>query len=200
MLDYCKMTDTELVMMSRNGDASAEEFLMKKYSRLVRKEIRFLFIMGADSDDLLQEGMIGLVKAIRGYVPENNASFSTFATVCVRRQIRTAITSYNRKKHSPLNTYVSFYSGEDEGADMIDIMCESDIDNPEKIVLAEEKRNEIYKDIEEKLSDMEKDILRLYLRGLSYSDISMETGKNEKAVNNALTRIRLKLKERKPEN
>ena len=93
MLDYCKMTDTELVMMSRNGDASAEEFLMKKYSRLVRKEIRFLFIMGADSDDLLQEGMIGLVKAIRGYVPENNASFSTFATVCVRRQIRTAITS-----------------------------------------------------------------------------------------------------------
>ena len=200
MLDYCKMTDTELVMMSRNGDAAAEEFLMKKYSRLVRKEIRFLFIMGADSDDLLQEGMIGLVKAIRGYVPENNASFSTFATVCVRRQIRTAITSYNRKKHSPLNTYVSFYSGEDEGADMIDIMCESDIDNPEKIVLAEEKRNEIYKDIEEKLSDMEKDILRLYLRGLSYSDISMETGKNEKAVNNALTRIRLKLKERKPEN
>ena len=200
MLDYCKMTDTELVMMSRNGDASAEEFLMKKYSRLVRKEIRFLFIMGADSDDLLQEGMIGLVKAIRGYVPENNASFSTFATVCVRRQIRTAITSYNRKKHSPLNTYVSFYSGEDEGADMIDIMCESDIDNPEKIVLAEEKRNEIYKDIEEKLSDMEKDILMLYLRGLSYSDISMETGKNEKAVNNALTRIRLKLKERKPEN
>ncbi|SCW58255.1 RNA polymerase sporulation-specific sigma factor [Eubacterium ruminantium] len=200
MLDYFKMTDTELVMMSRNGDASAEEFLMKKYSRLVRKEIRFLFIMGADSDDLLQEGMIGLVKAIRGYVPENNASFSTFATVCVRRQIRTAITSYNRKKHSPLNTYVSFYSGEDEGADMIDIMCESDIDNPEKIVLAEEKRNEIYKDIEEKLSDMEKDILRLYLRGLSYSDISMETGKNEKAVNNALTRIRLKLKERKPEN
>ena len=200
MLDYCKMTDTELVMMSRNGDASAEEFLMKKYSRLVRKEIRFLFIMGADSDDLLQEGMIGLVKAIRGYAPENNASFSTFATVCVRRQIRTAITSYNRKKHSPLNTYVSFYSGEDEGADMIDIMCESDIDNPEKIVLAEEKRNEIYKDIEEKLSDMEKDILRLYLRGLSYSDISMETGKNEKAVNNALTRIRLKLKERKPEN
>ena len=194
------MTDTELVMMSRNGDASAEEFLMKKYSRLVRKEIRFLFIMGADSDDLLQEGMIGLVKAIRGYVPENNASFSTFATVCVRRQIRTAITSYNRKKHSPLNTYVSFYSGEDEGADMIDIMCESDIDNPEKIVLAEEKRNEIYKDIEEKLSDMEKDILMLYLRGLSYSDISMETGKNEKAVNNALTRIRLKLKERKPEN
>ena len=194
------MTDTELVMMSRNGDASAEEFLMKKYSRLVRKEIRFLFIMGADSDDLLQAGMIGLVKAIRGYVPENNASFSTFATVCVRRQIRTAITSYNRKKHSPLNTYVSFYSGEDEGADMIDIMCESDIDNPEKIVLAEEKRNEIYKDIEEKLSDMEKDILRLYLRGLSYSDISMETGKNEKAVNNALTRIRLKLKERKPEN
>ncbi len=194
------MTDTELVMMSRNGDASAEEFLMKKYSRLVRKEIRFLFIMGADSDDLLQEGMIGLVKAIRGYVPEGNASFSTFATVCVRRQIRTAITSYNRKKHSPLNTYVSFYSGEDEGADMIDIMCESDIDNPEKIVLAEEKRNEIYKDIEEKLSDMEKDILRLYLRGLSYSDISMETGKNEKAVNNALTRIRLKLKERKPEN
>ena len=194
------MTDTELVMMSRNGDASAEEFLMKKYSRLVRKEIRFLFIMGADSDDLLQEGMIGLVKAIRGYVPENNASFSTFATVCVRRQIRTAITSYNRKKHSPLNTYVSFYSGEDEGADMIDIMCESDIDNPEKIVLAEEKKNEIYKDIEEKLSDMEKDILRLYLRGLSYSDISMETGKNEKAVNNALTRIRLKLKERKPEN
>lgn len=200
MLDYFKMTDTELVMMSRNGDASAEEFLMKKYSRLVRKEIRFLFIMGADSDDLLQEGMIGLVKAIRGYVPENNASFSTFATVCVRRQIRTAITSYNRKKHSPLNTYVSFYSGEDEGADMIDIMCESDIDNPEKIVLAEEKRNEIYKDIEEKLSDMEKDILRLYLSGLSYSDISMETGKNEKAVNNALTRIRLKLKERKPEN
>ena len=194
------MTDTELVMMSRNGDASAEEFLMKKYSRLVRKEIRFLFIMGADSDDLLQEGMIGLVKAIRGYVPENNASFSTFATVCVRRQIRTAITSYNRKKHSPLNTYVSFYSCEDEVADMIDIMCESDIDNPEKIVLAEEKRNEIYKDIEEKLSDMEKDILRLYLRGLSYSDISMETGKNEKAVNNALTRIRLKLKERKPEN
>jgi len=192
MKDYSAMTDAELVTAAKD-DADAEGYLLKKYSRLVRKEIRFLFIVGADSDDLLQEGMIGLVKAIRGYEPEKYAVFSTFATICVRRQVRTAITSYNRKKHTPLNSYVSFYS-EDGSGEISDIAGDSDFDNPENIVLAEEKRDEIFREIEEKLSSFEKKILELYLNGLSYSEISQETGKNEKSVNNALVRIRSKLK------
>ncbi|MCR5148082.1 MAG: sigma-70 family RNA polymerase sigma factor [Eubacterium sp.] len=194
MNDYSVMTDEELITASKT-DAGAEEYLMKKYSRLVRKEIRFLFIVGADSDDLLQEGMIGLVKAIRGYDPEKYAVFSTFATICVRRQVRTAITTYNRKKHTPLNTYISFNSEDGDGSAFSDVMGGDDkLDNPENIVIAEEKRNEIYKEIEKKLSPLEKKILNLYLKGLSYSEISLETGKNEKSVNNALTRIRSKLK------
>ena len=197
MLDYDKMTDEELVMAAHGNDHAAEEALLQRYSRLVRKEIRFLFIVGADSDDLLQEGMIGLVKAIRDFRPDNGAVFSTFATVCVRRQIRTAITASNRQKHIPLNSYVSFYSGEDDGeGDLSNVLGDSEMENPENIILAEEKRKERYKAIEDKLSSFEKKVLGLYLKGLSYSDIAQEINKNVKSVNNALTRIRIKLSEK----
>lgn len=196
MLEYDKMTDEELVMASHDKDHAAEEYLLQRYSRLVRKEIRFLFIVGADSDDLLQEGMIGLVKAIRDFKPENGAVFSTFATTCVRRQIRTAITASNRQKHMPLNSYVSFYSGDDGSTDLSNVLGDSQMDNPENIILAEEKREERFKAIESKLSTFEKRVLSLYLRGLSYADISQELGKDTKSVNNALTRIRLKLSEK----
>ena len=195
MLDYEKMTDGELVMASHNKDLNAEETLLQRYSRLVRKEIRFLFIVGADSDDLLQEGMIGLVKAIRDFRPGSDSTFMTFATICVRRQIRSAITASNRKKHIPLNSYISFYSG-DDGDDLTNVLGQSETDNPENIILAEEKRAERYRAIENKLSAYEKKVLLLYLRGLSYQEIASELGKNEKSINNALTRIRLKLSER----
>lgn len=196
MLEYDKMTDEELVMASHDKDHAAEEFLLQRYSRLVRKEIRFLFIVGADSDDLLQEGMIGLVKAIRDFKPDNGAVFSTFATTCVRRQIRTAITASNRLKHMPLNSYVSFYSDDDGETDLSNVLGNSEMDNPESIILAEEKREERYRAIESKLSPFEKKVLALYLRGLSYADISQELDKSIKSVNNALTRIRLKLSEK----
>ena len=193
MLDYEKMTDEELVMIAHNKDVRAEEVLLQRYSRLVRKEIRFLFIVGADSDDLLQEGMIGLVKAIRDFKPDNGTAFMTFATICVRRQIRTAITASNRQKHLPLNSYISFYSGEDGEDDLSNVLGDSELDNPENIILAEERRQERYKAIEDKLSAYEKKVLLLYLRGFSYQEIAQEINKNEKSVNNELTRIRLKL-------
>ena len=196
MLDYEKMTDEELVMTAHNKDMVAEEVLLQRYSRLVRKEIRFLFIVGADSDDLLQEGMIGLVKAIRDFKPDNGTGFMTFATICVRRQIRTAITASNRQKHLPLNSYISFYSGDDGEDDLSNVLGDSELDNPENIILAEERRRERFRAIEDKLSPFEKKVLKLYLKGLSYSDIAQEINKNVKSVNNALTRIRIKLSEK----
>ena len=193
--DYSTYSDTELVKMSKSGDFDAEEYLIKKYSYIVRYEIRFLYIVGAEVEDLMQEGMIGLFSAIRSYDVASKAKFSTFATTCIRNRVNTFIKTSNREKHIPLNTYISIYSGEDE-EDEVPIY-EQLIDEspgPEEEVIEGERFREMYAELDKRLSDVEGTVAKLYISGKSRSEIAASIGKDEKSVNNALTRIRNKLK------
>lgn len=193
--DYGTYSDTELVKMSKEGDFDAEEYLIKKYSYIVRYEIRFLYIVGAEGEDLMQEGMIGLFSAIRSYDVNSKVKFSTFATTCIRNRVNTFIKTSNREKHIPLNTYISIYSGEDE-EDEVPIYEQliDDSPGPEEEVIESERFREMYAELDKRLSAVEGAVARLYISGKSRSEIADAIGKDEKSVNNALTRIRNKLK------
>ena len=193
-MDYTSYSDDELIEMINSGDEDAEEYLIKKYLPLVKKEVRFLYLAGAEIEDLLQEGMIGLFHAIRKY-DTTKSGFSTFATLCVRCQIQTAITRSNRQKHAPLNYYISIYAT-DEDSDMVlsDAIEDTKIMDPEERILKDEHIREMYHEIDTKLSTVEQIVAREYINGMSYSEIAGKIGKDEKAVNNALTRIRTKLR------
>lgn len=194
-MDYDLLNDEEVITLIHNGQTSAIEYMLKKYSPLVKKSIRTLYLIGADTEDLSQEGMIGLFKAIQGYQTNNTASFYTFAKLCIDRQIYSAIKASNRKKHSPLNSYISFYSrmNEDE-IELIDNLEASMNSNPEQIVLDRENTMNIEVILDEHLSNMEKQVLALYLDGKSYSDIATKLGKTNKSIDNAIQRIRDKVK------
>lgn len=189
-------TDEELVHRSQSGDRVAEELLLKRYSGLVKKEIRFLFLVGAEVEDLAQEGMIGLVKAIRDYTPLRGAAFRTYATSCVRNQIRSAITAAGRMKHQPLNTYISIYGDPSEEGEQLltERALMEELGNPETVVLLKERLEEREEQIRQKLSRMERTVAELFLAGYSYAEIAERMGKDERSVNNALTRARNKLK------
>lgn len=194
-MDYTTHNDEEIIALIQNGEADATEYMLKKYYPLVKKSIRTLYLIGADTEDLSQEGMIGLFKAIQSFQPNNNASFYTFAKLCIDRQIYSAIKASNRKKHNPLNSYISFYSriNEDE-MELIDNL-EAGLDsNPEQIILDRENTTNIEAILEKHLSKMEKQVLTLYLEGKSYSDIASELGKTSKSIDNAIQRIRDKVK------
>ncbi len=194
-LDYTNMTDNEILELIRSRDDDAMEFLIKKYSFIVKKEIRTMYIIGAETEDLYQEGMIGLFKAIRDFETDKGAVFSTFATLCVKNQIKTAVTTANRKKHQPLNQYISIYSSLDEyGVDNETLFIDDGVKtNPEKRILAIENQNELIKTILDNLSKMEIKVLNYYLNGLSYDEIGERINKSNKSVNNALQRIRNKI-------
>lgn len=194
-MDYTILNDEEIIELIQKGQADATEYMLKKYYPLVKKSIRTLYLIGADTEDLSQEGMIGLFKAIQSFQPDNNASFYTFAKVCIDRQIYSAIKASNRKKHSPLNSYISFYSkiNEDE-MELIDNLEAGMDSNPEQIVLDRENTTSIEEILDEHLSKMEKQVLSLYLEGKSYSDIASELGKTSKSIDNAIQRIRDKVK------
>jgi RNA polymerase sporulation-specific sigma factor len=178
------------------GDKDAEEYLIIKYTPLVNSEVRTMFLVGAEIEDLAQEGMIGLFQAIRDYSEESNASFSTFAYRCIKNRCMTAITSANRKKHSPLNTYISiFYNDDDADGDEKYIVSDEGINNPESLYLRREKIEKMYEEMEMKLSFLEKKVVEFYLEGLSRREIAERLGKSEKSVDNALTRIHNKLKD-----
>lgn len=191
-MDLTFMSDEEIVRLAKCDDA-AMEFLFKKYAGIVKKESRTLYIIGADNEDLSQEGMIGLYKAIKTYDPKKGAAFNTFATICVRGQIKTAITLMQRKKHEFLNSYVSFFEEYENSGKLVDVLEDKEITNPEKIVLEEEKNKEMAIKIQNKLSKYEKNVLSYYLNGLSYFEIATRLGKSDKSIDNALQRIRQKL-------
>lgn len=194
-MDFSIYTDEEVITLLRNGNTDATEYLLKKYAPLVKKSIRTLYLIGADTEDLLQEGMIGLFKAIQNYHGDNTASFYTFAKICIDRQIYSAIKASNRKKHSPLNSYISFYShvGEDE-AKLIDNLEAGTNSNPEHVILDKETTSDLEKLLMEQLSNFEKEVLHLYLEGKSYAYIANSLGKSVKSIDNAVQRIREKVK------
>ena len=178
---YQNLTDEELLRLNE-GEPDVIEFLLDKYKPLVKKQARTMYLIGGENDDLIQEGMIGLFRAIRSYRPEEG-SFFTFAELCVTRQMYTAVEASKRMKHAPLNSYVSL----DEEPQMLSGR------NPEDLVIDQEDMESRYDLIHRRLSDMEKLVLELYLEGKSYSQIAAVIGKNEKAVDNSIQRLKKKL-------
>lgn len=198
--EYDNLTDEEIILRIRLQDDLAMDYLLEKYKHLIRQKARTLFLIGGDRDDLIQEGMIGLYKAIRDYEAQRDSCFFTFADMCVSRQMYTAIKASNRKKNMPLNTYVSIYApiqGEnpegDEKATLADLMLEKKISNPEELVIDKENRSVIEYELVRCLSELEKDVLTLYVGGLKYTEIAKRLGKEPKAIDNALQRIKVKL-------
>ncbi len=194
-MNYTKHSDETLLLLIQKGDQDATEYLLKKYSPLVKKSIRTLYLIGADTEDLSQEGMIGLFKAIQNYEPGRDATFYTYAKICIDRQIYSAIKASNRKKHSPLNSYISLYANAGEGeAELIDNLEAGNDSNPEHIILDRENTSLFQKNLEAILSKLEREVLHQYIDGKSYADIAASLGKSAKSVDNAVQRIREKVK------
>ncbi|MBQ8821248.1 MAG: RNA polymerase sporulation sigma factor SigH [Lachnospiraceae bacterium] len=193
--EYNQKKDEELIDLLRDGETEVMEYLMDKYKNLVRSKASSMYILGADKDDLIQEGMIGLFKAVRDYDLGRDASFYTFADLCISRQMYTAVQSAGRQKHIPLNSYVSLY-GEQEGEDsaLLQTVQSPEQKNPEALFLDKERVEYLEKRIEEELSDFEKQVLDLYITGMSYSQIAKVLGREEKATDNALQRLKNKIK------
>lgn len=198
--DYEALGDEELLRRLRAGDADAEEALYMRYKPVVRSRARTYFLVGADREDIIQEGMIGLYKAVCDYEFDKQASFRVFAELCITRQIITAIKSATRKKHIPLNTYVSlsrpvYDDGESERT-LIDVLQTARVSDPEEALIGRESYEAIARDIETILSPLERQSLALYLQGLSYQQIAAALGRSTKCVDNAIQRVKKKLEER----
>jgi RNA polymerase sporulation-specific sigma factor len=191
--------DEELVELIRDGEDFALEFLMNKYKRLVEKKSKSYFLIGAGKDDLIQEGMIGLFKAIRDYRNDREASFYSFADLCVTRQMISAVKASTRQKHMPLNTYISLnrpmFEDENENSSLEDRMPSSKIINPEDILIGKENRHLIENELSKKLSRFEKEVLSFYIEGISYVEIAEILDRPIKSVDNALQRIKKKVEQ-----
>lgn len=188
-------SDEELIVMLRDGEHRATDYLMDKYKDMVRHKARSMYILGADREDLIQEGMIGLYKAIRDFDAGRDACFATFATLCVSRQIYTAVQAGNRQKHQPLNSYVSI-DGDDDSEGGNEELVADHSTNPEAIVLGAENYENIRNLIETELSPLEKQIFELYLTGMGYVEIAQVLGRDPKSTDNALQRAKMKLKKK----
>lgn len=186
--------DEKCVELIRQGDREAMEKLLEKYKYQVRIKARSLFLMGGDTDDLIQEGMIGLYKAIRDFNPAKETSFATFAEICIVRQMYTAVNASMRKKNIPLNTYVPIADMEKEGESQTLSRCSDSEGNPEQIIIGRETVAEMKKKLEESLSSLEKGVFQLYLEGADYMEIAKQLNRSPKSVDNALHRIRSKAK------
>lgn len=191
-----KMNDEELIVESKTGNGYATEILMERYRNFVRARSRTYFLIGADKEDIIQEGMIGLYKAIRDFKTEANTSFKSFAELCITRQIITAIKKATRQKHIPLNSYVSLNKplyDEDNDNALLDTFVRREILNPEEILLDKERFLTIENKIAKILSKLELCVLTKYLEGKSYSEIAIQIKKSEKSIDNALQRIKKKI-------
>ncbi|MCI5678918.1 MAG: RNA polymerase sporulation sigma factor SigH [Bacteroidales bacterium] len=196
--NYEQKKDEELVLMAQNGDEAAQEYLLDKYKSLVRAKSRAYFLIGADSEDIIQEGMIGLYKAVRDYNEEKNASFRSFAELCINRQMITAIKAATRQKHQPLNSYVSLnkpvYEEESEQTYMDFLQSSSSaLLNPEALLIGQENKSFLENQMVKNLSSFETRVLVLYLQGRSYFEIAHVLDKPEKSIDNALQRVKKKL-------
>lgn len=195
--DFANMTDEEIVRLAqRDKDGAALEYLLNKYKNFVRAKARSYFLIGADHEDIVQEGMTGLYKAIRDYREDRLSSFRAFAELCVTRQIITAIKTATRQKHIPLNSYISLNRPiyeEDSDRTLLDVITEDSPSNPEEMLIDREDLSVIEGRIGQMLSDLEKEVLIRYVEGKSYVEISEEMNRHVKSVDNALQRIKRKL-------
>lgn len=196
---YEGLTDEELIDRLRDGEAQITDYIMDKYKNLVRKKAKSMYILGADGDDLIQEGMIGLFKAVRDYDAGRDASFYTFADLCISRQMYNAVQASRREKHAPLNTYISLYADMagtegDGGMELVNVLASEVETNPEQLVIDKENVADIEAMIDKELSGFEKQVLDLYLTGMRYSQIAKVLSRDEKSTDNALQRLKSKLR------
>lgn len=194
---YENMTDEQLLVNLRNGEDAIMDYIMVKYKDMVRKKARAMYLLGGENDDLIQEGMIGLIKAVRDYEPAQGASFYSFADLCVSRQMYTAIEAAKRKKHIPLNSYVSLYDeGESENDEkklpLIDTIEPEVENNPEALFFGKECIEDFVEQLQQRLSPLENQVLHLHLLGTEYREIAEILGRNPKAIDNALQRCKNK--------
>ncbi len=196
--DLEHLTDEEIVSLAKHGDTMALEFLIGKYKNFVRSKARTYFLIGADREDIIQEGMIGLYKAIRDYRYDRQTSFHSFAEICVTRQIITAIKTATRQKHMPLNSYVSLnkpvYEEESERT-LSDVITQGKAGNPEDLFIDQEDFLDIESTMQRILSPLEQDVVNLYLEGKSYIEIAQQLDRHVKSVDNALQRVKRKLEQ-----
>ena len=194
--DFDSMTDEEIAMLAQAGDEDASEYLLNKYKNFVRSKARSYFLVGADHEDIVQEGMIGLFKAVRDFRPDKLASFRAFAELCVTRQIITAIKTATRQKHIPLNSYVSLNRpiyDEESDRTLMDVLSEVQMAGPEELLISREDYSSVENRISEVLSDLEMEVLNSYLEGKSYQEIAEDLGRHVKSIDNALQRVKRKL-------
>lgn len=193
-------SDEESIALIREGNSYEMDYMLTKYKNLVKNKAKALFLIGGDKEDLIQEGMIGLYKAIRDYNTDKDSTFYSFADLCISRQMYSAIKASNRKKNIPLNTYVSLYTpAYSENADfedketLADVVIQNKISNPEELVIDKESTSMLEYELVRHLSQFEKSVLDLYLHDYSYLQIADKLKKEPKSIDNALQRIRLKL-------
>ena len=195
-MNFQRCRDEYLIEIYRQGDEAAIEELFERYKALVRKKAKAMFLAGGDNDDLIQEGMIGLYKAVRDYDGTKEASFSTFAGICIDRQIMTAVAASNRKKNIPLNTYISFDlpANSDDGSDvkLLDVMQPNTEQNPENMYIDKEHAKQMEADLRNELSPLEKQVFALHMESKNYRQIAVLLNKSPKSIDNALQRIRKK--------
>ena len=200
-LELEALSDEELIGQYREGQLEAVEVLVQRYKPFVRKKIRSNYYIGADKEDLLQEGMIGLFKAICDYNPDREAAFKSFATICVTRQLSTAFKTATRQKHLALNTSISLSSkvgqNDDENITLMDLLEGNQDSNPENLMIHQEALESLQSNIKESLSDLEWEVLMLHSQGRNYHEISKNTGKSIKSIDNALQRIKRKLMDKR---
>lgn len=197
--EYDRYTDEELIDRLRGGEEAITDYICDKYKNLVRSKAKSMYILGGDNEDLIQEGMVGLFKAVRDYDCGRDASFFTFADLCISRQMYTAVQASKRQKHLPLNTYISLYGGarqqEDrEEPDLLEALADRKELNPEEMFIDKERVEYLEAVIDRELSPFEKQVLDLYMTGMSYSQIAKVLGRDEKSTDNALKRIKGKVR------
>lgn len=193
-MPYEAFSDEELIEKLRQGENDITDYILEKYKPLVRKKTNAMYLIGGETEDLIQEGMIGLFKAIRDYRPDKDASFYHFAELCINRQLYSALETSNRKKHQPLNSYISLSDQDNQGAVAAELLVDQER-GPEQMVIEQELWEEYKKRLEQNLSKMENKVLQYYLDGNHYIQIAEIMGKSPKSIDNALQRIRQKIRQ-----
>lgn len=192
MSNYKNLADEQLIEQLRRGQQDIMEYLIDKYKYVVRKKAKAMYLLGGDNDDLIQEGMIGLFKAVRDFDPEKNDNFSRFAQMCIVRQMCSAIKASRRQKHMPLNQYISLYESDEKEVPLIDVLGLPLDNSPEEILIGKEHQDFMGAKLRESLSKMEQEVLDLYLEGNDYKDIAAHLSKTPKSIDNTIQRIKAK--------